>query len=66
MVNQQMPVQVFSAPDIVLGGQHFSNERAYLVPRSSDPLFDGLLGIRALGLRSFSYDQECETMYLGK
>jgi hypothetical protein len=57
---------VFSAPDIILGGQHFSNERAYLVPGSADPLFDGLLGIRALGLRSFSYDQACETIYLEK
>ena len=66
MVNRQMPVQVFSASDIILGGQHFSNERAYLVPGSADPLFDGLLGIRALGLRSFSYDQACETIYLGK
>ena len=66
MVNRQMPVQVFSAPDIILGGQHFGSERAYLVPGSTDPLFDGLLGIRALGLRSFSYDQACETIYLGK
>jgi hypothetical protein len=66
MVDRQMPVQVFSAPDIILGGRHFSSERAFLVPGSTDPLFDGLLGIRALGLRSLSYDQACETIYLGK
>ena len=65
-VDQKMPVQVFSAPDIIVGEKHFSNERAYLVPGSTDPLFDGLLGVRALGLRSFSYDQACETIYLGK
>jgi hypothetical protein len=66
LVDQKMPVQVFSAPDIVLGEQHFSNERAYLVPGSTDPLFDGLLGVRALGFRSVSFDQAGETIYLGK
>ena len=66
LVDQKMPVQVFSAPDIIVGEQHFSNERAYLVPGSTDPLFDGLLGVRALGFRCVSFDQACETIYLGK
>jgi hypothetical protein len=66
MVDQEMPVQVFSAPDIILGEQHFSSERAYLVPGSTDPLYDGLMGVRALGLRGLSYDQACGTIYLQK
>jgi hypothetical protein len=66
LVDRKMPVQVFSAPDIILGEQHFSNERAYLVPGSTDPLFDGLLGVRALGFRGLSYDQACGTIYLQK
>lgn len=66
LVDRKMPVQVFSAPDIILGEQHFSKDRAYLVPGSTDPLFDGLLGVRALGFRGLSYDQACGTIYLQK
>ncbi|MBZ5661982.1 MAG: retropepsin-like domain-containing protein [Acidobacteriia bacterium] len=64
LVNREMPVQVFSAPDIVVGERHFSKERAYLVPGSTDPAFDGLLGVRALGFRGLSYDQTCGTIFL--
>jgi hypothetical protein len=66
LVDREMPVQVFSAPDIILGEQHFSNERAYVVPGSKDPVFDGLLGLRALGFRGLSYDQARGTLYLQK
>jgi hypothetical protein len=66
LVDREMPVQVFSAPNIILGEQHFSKERAYLVAGSTDPLFDGLLGVRALGFRGLSYDQACGTIYLQK
>jgi Aspartyl protease len=66
LVNREMPVQVFSAPNILLGKQHFSKERAYLVPGSTDPLFDGLLGVRALGFRGLSYKQACGAIYLQK
>jgi predicted aspartyl protease len=66
LADQEMYVQVFSAADIILGGQHFSNDRAYFVPGSADPLFDGLLGVRALGFRGLSYDPACGTIYLQK
>ena len=59
-------VQVFSAPDILLGGQHFSEDRAYFVPEGAHPAFDGLLGVRALGFRALSYDRESATIYLQK
>ncbi len=64
LVNREMAVQVFSAPDIVLGERHFTKDRAYLVPGSTDPAFDGLLGVRALGFRGLSYDQSCGTLFL--
>jgi len=41
-------------------------DRAYLVPGSADPAFDGLLGVRALGFRSLSYDQATGTLFLQK
>jgi predicted aspartyl protease len=65
-VSQEVDLQVFSAADIIIGGQRFSDERAYLVPGSTDSLFDGLLGVRALGFRDLSYDQARETFYLQK
>ena len=65
-VSQKMDLQVFSAADIIIGGQHFSDDRAYFVPGSTDSLFDGLLGVRALGFRGLSYDQARETIYLQK
>lgn len=64
--DRRVPVQEFSAPDIILGGQHFGNDRAYFVPGSADPEFDGLLGVRALGFRGLSFDQSCGTIHLKK
>jgi len=61
-----MQIEVFSAPDIVFGGRHFSDDRAYFVPGNADPAFDGLLGVRALGFRSLSYDQPSGTIFLQK
>ena len=66
LVEQKMYVQVFSAADIILGGQHFSKDRAYFVPGSADSTFDGLLGVRAFGFRALSYDNASETIYLQK
>ena len=66
LVDQKMNIQVFSAAEIILGGQRFDVDRAYFVPGSADPVFDGLLGVRALGFRSLSFDQESATIYLQK
>ena len=65
-VDQKIYVQAFSAANIVLGGRQFSVDRAYFVPGSADPAFDGLLGVRALGFRSLSYDQATGTLFLQK
>ncbi len=64
LADKKMRIQEFPAPDIRLGGRHFSKETAYFVPGSGDPVFDGLLGVRALGFRSLSYDRALETIYL--
>lgn len=66
LANAGMDLQVFSAPDIILGGRHFNDDRAYFVPGNADPVFDGLLGVRALGFKSLSYDQASETIFLQK
>jgi hypothetical protein len=65
-VDQKLNVLVFSAADIILAGHHFSQDRAYFVPGSTDAIFDGLLGVRALGFRAVCYDQEDGTIYLQK
>lgn len=61
---QKIDIQEFSAPDIIIGKRHFSTDRAYFVRGSSDPDFDGLLGVRALGFRALSFDQVSETIFL--
>jgi hypothetical protein len=64
LADRNTDLQIFSAPDILLGGAHFSKEKAYVVPGSTDPVFDGVLGVRALGFRSLSYDQLSQTIFL--
>jgi hypothetical protein len=66
LLDHAMHVQEFSASDITFGGQHFSKDKAYFIPGSTDPVFDGLLGVRALGFRGLSYDQARGTIYLQK
>jgi hypothetical protein len=66
LIDPKLRVQVFSAADIILGGQHFSDDQVFFVPKSSDPVFDGLLGVRALGIRGVSFDQASGTIYLEK
>lgn len=66
LIDPKMHVQVFSAADIILGGQHFSDDLVYFVAKGSDPVFDGLLGVRALGFRGLSFDQASGTIYLEK
>jgi hypothetical protein len=61
-----LAVQVFFRPDIVLGGRHYSVEKAYFVSGKDDPGFDGLLGVRALGFRAIAYNHEHEMLYLQK
>jgi hypothetical protein len=66
LAKENTRLQIFSAPDILLGGQHFSKDEAYVVPGITDPGFDGMLGVRALGFRALSYDRASETIFLEK
>ncbi len=66
LIEHGMHVQVSSATDVFLGGQHFGIDKVVVVPERGDPAFDGLLGVRAFGFRALSYDQESATIYLGK
>jgi hypothetical protein len=64
LADQKMHLQKFFAPDVSLGGRNFSTETVYVVTGKTDPVFDGLLGVRALGFRKLSYDRACETLYM--
>jgi len=66
LAHKSVPVQVFYAPDIVLGDQHFNVQKAYFISGSPEPGFDGLLGVRALGFRALAYNREREAIYLQK
>jgi predicted aspartyl protease len=64
LVDGNMDIRVIHAPDMILEGQHFSVERVYFIPGRTDPVFDGLLGVRALGFRCLSYDPGSGAIYL--
>lgn len=61
-----VPIRIFPAPDIFLGGEHFTLKKAYFILGSADPAFDGFLGVRALGFRTVAYDHVHATIYLQK
>jgi hypothetical protein len=50
--------------NMVLDGGKYSVEKAYLIPRSEDTLFDGLVGVRALGFLAITFDLKSHTIYL--
>jgi hypothetical protein len=66
VADQGMEVQVFFAPDIAVGGKHFTPDKAYFIPGASYPTFDGILGVRALGFRAIAYDQARAAIFLQK
>jgi Aspartyl protease len=66
VADQSMEVQVFFAPDIAVGGKHFTPDKAYFIPGASYPTFDGILGVRALGFRAIAYDQARAAIFLQK
>ena len=63
---QSVPVKAFYGADVILGHQHFVVKKGYFVSGNSEPNFDGLLGVRALGFRAIVYNREHETIYLQK
>jgi hypothetical protein len=64
-VASAVPVRDASSLEFELSGQHF-RQNAYFVPDSEEPLFDGLLSVRSLGIRVLSLDANRRVMYLLK
>jgi len=65
-VTDKLSVHELAPADIVLAGKKFSRAKTYWVPGSDASDFDGLLGVRALGFRSFSFDSEHRTIHLSQ
>jgi hypothetical protein len=65
-VTDKLSVQELPPAEIVVAGKRFSRAKAYWVPGSDTSDFDGLLGVRALGFRSLSFDSEHRTIHLSQ
>jgi len=64
-VASPVPVRAVSPLDFELNGERF-HQNAYFVPDSEEPLFDGLLSVRSLGIRVLSLDANRRVVYLLK
>jgi hypothetical protein len=64
-VTSSVPVRAVSTIEFELNGQRF-HQNAYFVPDSEEPLFDGLLSVRSLGMRVLSLDADRRVVYLSK
>ena len=64
-VASRVPVRTVSPLDFEISGQRF-HQNAYFVPDSEEPLFDGLLSVRSLGIRVLSLDANRRVVYLLK
>ena len=64
-VASAVPVRSVSSLDFELNGKRFHQD-AYFVPNSEEPLFDGLLSVRSLGIRVLSMDADRRIVYLSK
>jgi predicted aspartyl protease len=62
--DSKVAVLKFSPSDVRVGDQRFRTDAAYFIATSADPVFDGLLGVRALGFHRLSYDAISKTVYL--
>lgn len=60
-----VPVRAVSPLEFELNGERFRQD-AYFVPGGEEPLFDGLLSVRALGIRELSLDANHRVVYLLK
>jgi hypothetical protein len=65
-IADRLTVQELPPAEIVLAGKKFSRAKAYWVPGSDASDFEGLLGVRSLGFRIFSFDREHRTIHLSQ
>jgi hypothetical protein len=52
--------------DLQMANAKFSVDKAYLIPRSEDSFFDGVVGVRALGIQAIAFDSKTRTLYLSR
>jgi Aspartyl protease len=52
--------------DLRLDNAKVTVDKAYLIPRSEDSLFDGVIGVRALGVQTIAFDSKSRTIYLSR
>jgi hypothetical protein len=64
-VTATVPIRAVSSLEFELSGTRFHQD-AYFVPVSEEPLFDGLLSVRSLGIRVLSLDANRRVVYLLK
>ena len=64
-VASTVPVRSVSPLEFELSGKRFHQD-AYFVPDGEEPLFDGLLSVRSLGIRVLSLDANRRVVYLLK
>ena len=64
-VSTTIPVRAISPLDFELSGERFHQD-AYFVPDGEEPLFDGLLSVRSLGICVLSLDATRRVVYLLK
>jgi predicted aspartyl protease len=62
--DRKIAIQKFPTRNISVAERQFQPDAIYYVPARTDPVFDGLLGVRALGFCAVSYDQASKTVYL--
>jgi hypothetical protein len=60
-----VPARAIPTLEFEFSGEHF-RQKAYFVPGGEEPLFDGLLGVRSLGIRVLSLDADRRVVYLSK
>jgi hypothetical protein len=65
-IADRLSVQELPPAEIVLAGKKFARAKGYWVPGSDTSDFDGLLGVRSLGFRYFSFDTEHRTIHLSQ
>jgi predicted aspartyl protease len=61
----EVAVRALSSLELAWGGEHFRKD-AILISGRREPLFDGLMSVRALGFRALAFDAPRQVIYLEK
>lgn len=61
----EVPIRALPSLELDWSGEHFRKD-AILISGRREPLFDGLLSVRALGFRALAFDARSQVIYLQK